>query len=179
MSAKNKLKGNAFEYRVLHYMESHEGWSKYKRQALSGATHYSEDKSDLIGTYRTIDFLIECKKTGKLKMQFHVEWMEENKIKAERIHRIPILTFSGSHKPIYVMIDNEIFNLINMDHMIIRDFECRATKIFTIHFDKIIPLLKGQANESDKMKVVRFLNKYMMMELEEFTKFIDLSLKHP
>ena len=179
MSAKSKLKGNAFEYRVLHYMESHEGWSKSKRQALSGATHYSEDKSDLIGTYRTIDFLIECKKTGKDKMQFHVKWMEDNKFKASKINRVPILTFSGSHKPIFVMIDHEIFNLINMDYIIIRDFECRASKVITMHFDKIIPLLKGQANESDKLKGVRFLHKYIMVELEELTKFIDLSLKRP
>lgn len=176
--------GGGFEYRVLAYIDKN-GFTGTKRQALSGACRYQEDKGDLTGTYpgknMSVDFLFECKKTTKGNFGFCISWMEETRLKAEKMipNRVPIIVFSGQRIPIYCALEKKfVYQIFGNHDMIIRKYEARGEKTITLNWNKLNPLLYGHEHEKSK-----FLHSSPLLTGVELPKdiylfFMDDFVKH-
>jgi len=167
-----KQRGNNFEYRVLGTLEKLE-YENCKRQPLSGASGYSEDKGDVIGSLNNFDFLFECKKTAnKIAITFEFDWIMVTHDKALKMNRIPLVAFAGNRTDVFLMIEKPVFEKFHIKDIVLRLYKTRGTKMIGIRWAKVKPLLKGQAHEKDKLNGILFTTKLgnlYMFELKAFT----------
>ncbi len=178
--------GTGFEYRVRDHLIKLE-YHGVKRQALSGASMYQEDKGDLLATWKYEDileypFLVECKKsTKKHKFDFDTYWEEETDMKGKKMHpvRIPIIMFSGQNMDIYTMIKDKIYYKIfgNYPDMVLKEFRTRGKRYFTINWNEFENMIKGQVNQQHMLRGIKVVMAteqcYYVFKINDLTNHLN------
>lgn len=128
MALKNpKEKGNSHERNVANMLTEWSG-HKFLRTPSSGAIHNFHDRrvvSDIVApeSLRDFPFSIECKNT-EVSWEFNTiiegtaamwkQW-EQCTTDADREEMIPMLVFTKNYRPIYVAIQQEIFDKLKIE----------------------------------------------------------------